>query len=1043
MQSNSSQTSHRRIHQKIFAPQVIQASTMDSGPAALKCLLEGFGISASYGRLREACQTNLDGTSIDTLEDVANDLGLSAQKVVVPIDHLFIPDTQMLPSLISTRLPNQVQHFLVAWRTYVGFAQIMDPAIGRRWVRQKRFLRQIYRHTTPFLATTWRDWAGTDEFINPLRYRLTNLVFHEATANALIAQAIAEPSWRPLAALDASTRMTTSLMRGGGVLRGDEARELVTRFFLENQSIGQSSNNSSQPKEPWGTIPEPFWVVHSLPSTGGINGNESDDNEGDDNEGDESASETLVMHGAVLLRVRAINSAQKQRYSPQQNRDAAELTLTRPDIEHSETPGVTNIHIGTDEGVVEGVVEEVVESVLADPAFEDPAFEDPAFEDPASPVHDDSGDESHHESMKKNLSPELQAVVDEPSIQPEKHILQMFLADGYLTPVMVSVALLMAAIGVTIEAALLRGLLEIGEMLGATSPDTDLFQGSQPFIFLIVSTLFAIVLFLLEFPIEVMVWRMGRRLETRMRIAFLEKIPRLSDRYFHSRLTSDMTRRIYELRLLHRLPTLASRFLENSFQLLLTVGGVILLYPESAVQVMLSVLLLFGLILITQPLLAERDMRVQGHASALSRFYLDALLGLAPVRTHGAERSIRREHESLLVKWAQAAYEFHHIDVIAQALTALISLSFAGWIVFGYTATYADASGALLLLYWVLSLPALGQSLLSIAKQYPSHRNSLLRVMEPLGATNEEEMVAPSPSWPIDEHRTKPARLSRILNEQQPKSHESVAQVGVSIQLNHVGVYTSGHTILADINLIIQPGEHVAIVGASGAGKSSLTGVLLGWHKLTSGQVLVDGEPLIGQQLLALRHATAWVDPSVQLWNRSMSENLRYGVSGKSAMPESQAFAKANLNAILEKLPQGRQTALGEGGKLVSGGEGQRVRFARALSRPDVRLAILDEAFRGLDRHQRRTLLETARTYWRDITLLCVTHDLRETQLFPRVLVMDKGRLVEDGPPDVLMTQPNSPYRALLEDEVSISRQLWHEKPWRHLWIADGQVDKR
>src|SRR5215472_13443937 len=95
-----------------LVPTVVQSSAMDCGPAALKCLLEGLGISASYGRLREACQTDVDGTSIDTLEDIANQLGLDAEQVIVPPDHVLVGESCALPALVVVRLPNGFTHFV-------------------------------------------------------------------------------------------------------------------------------------------------------------------------------------------------------------------------------------------------------------------------------------------------------------------------------------------------------------------------------------------------------------------------------------------------------------------------------------------------------------------------------------------------------------------------------------------------------------------------------------------------------------------------------------------------------------------------------------------------------------------------------------------------------------------------------------------------------------------------------------------------------------------------------------------------------------------
>src|SRR5512140_739187 len=105
-----------KTKRRLLAPEVIQTSAMDCGPATLKCLLEGFGIPISYGRLREACQTDVDGTSIDTLEVVANALGVHAQQEMIPVDHVFLASAGALPALVVVRHADGSTHFVVAWR---------------------------------------------------------------------------------------------------------------------------------------------------------------------------------------------------------------------------------------------------------------------------------------------------------------------------------------------------------------------------------------------------------------------------------------------------------------------------------------------------------------------------------------------------------------------------------------------------------------------------------------------------------------------------------------------------------------------------------------------------------------------------------------------------------------------------------------------------------------------------------------------------------------------------------------------------------------
>src|SRR5437868_9215737 len=103
--SSSPPSSPPGASRRFFAPEVIQTSAMDCGPAALKCLLEGFGVRASYGRLREACQTSVDGTSIDTLEELAKMLGLDVEQIAVPVENLLMPEADVLPALVVVTLP--------------------------------------------------------------------------------------------------------------------------------------------------------------------------------------------------------------------------------------------------------------------------------------------------------------------------------------------------------------------------------------------------------------------------------------------------------------------------------------------------------------------------------------------------------------------------------------------------------------------------------------------------------------------------------------------------------------------------------------------------------------------------------------------------------------------------------------------------------------------------------------------------------------------------------------------------------------------------
>ena len=864
-----------KIKRHYLVPEAVQASAMDCGPAALKSLLEGFGIHASYGRLREACQTDVDGTSIDTMEEVARQLGLDAEQIMLPLDHLLLPEAAALPAIVVVVLPSGITHFVVVWRRHGGLLQLMDPATGRRWVTCQRFLDDVYVGKTAVPAAGWREWAGSKPSLDAMQHRLRGIGIRQGS---LLDAATADPTFQKLAALDAGIRLVDSMVESGGVGRGRQAQRLLERF-LEDERL----------------IPAEYWSIQPR------------------------GKDELLLRGAVLVRVR---------------------------------------------GRLEKTADEAAQ-----------------------------------------LPPELVAALEEKPARPGRELLKLLREDGVFTPSLLLLALVSASAAVILEAILFRGVFDLGRDLGLSG------QRMGAMAALIV---FLAALLFLEFPVASSLLRMGRHLETRLRRAFLEKIPRLGDRYFQSRLKSDMTERSHMIHRIRHLPELGGQLLRSSFELVLTAAGIVWLDPRSAPLAVAAAIVALALPLMLQPVVMERDLRVRTHTGALCRYYLDALLGLVPIRVHGAQRAVRREHGKLLIDWAQAGIGLQQVVVWAEAAQYAVGFALAAWLLFAHLGRSGEAGAVLLLIYWALNLPVLGQDIAQVAWQYPAYRNMTLRLLEPLGA--------------LEEPVTETAERAGLAL---PKA--------AAIRLENVSVHASGHTILEEINLEVPSGAHIAIVGPSGAGKSSLVGLLLGWWRPASGKVLVDGEPLAGR-LEEVRRATAWVDPAVQLWNRSFFENLRYGASNGNARPMMQVIETAELQRVLERLPEGFETRLGEGGGLVSGGEGQRVRLGRALLRAETRLAILDEPFRGLDREQRRELLQRVRRLWREVTLLCITHDVSETRAFDRVLVVEGGKIVEDGHPDTLAGQPASRYRALLDAERNVQLSGWSRGVWRRLRLDNGCI---
>ena len=868
-------------------PEAIQTSAMDCGPAALKALLEGHGIRASYGRLREACQTEVDGTSIDVLEEVAVRLGLDAEQIVIPADHLLLEEANALPALVVVRLADGRTHFVVAWQRHGGRVQLMDPGTGRRWPRAAGLLADLYIHEMAAPAADWRAWAGEEEFRATLQRRLRDLGVDAGAARDLIAAALEDPGWRPIATLDAAAR-TAAKLRAAGALRGAEAAALVPALLAR---AGEDA----------AAIPPGLWSARAAEP-------------GDDGE------EQVLIRGAIAVRVK--------------------------------------------------------------------------------------GRLRNEATGAEALTPELAAALREPPSRPGRTLWQLIAGDGAARLAVLATAAALFGVVTVIEPLLLRGFFDLTRDLALPGQRLGALLGLGTFAVAALGVDLA--------RVEGML-RAGRHLETRLRIAFLTKLPRLADRYFGSRPASDMAERSHSTHLVREIPALGAEALTLATTLALTSAGVVWLDPPSWPYVLAILAAAVGLPLLAQPALGERTLRVRVHRGALGTHQLDGLLGLTALRAHAAERALRREHEALLGEWVQAGWSTMRAALALEGAQQLLCLGLSA----AALAAHLERSGAsgltLLLAWWLLLLPALGAELAVLARRYPDVRNVTLRLLEPLGAPE-----APRAATELGEHR----------------------RGAVALHLEGVSVQAAGHAILEELELKIAPGSHVAVVGPSGAGKSSLLGLFLGWHAPTSGRALADGEPIAGAALDALRRATAWVDPSVQLWNQTLLENLLYGVE-RGAPPLADAFETAELAGILERLPNGLQTPLGEGGASISGGEGQRVRLARAALRSDARLVLLDEPFRGLDRERRRALLSRSLALWQEATLLCVTHDLAETLDFDRVLVIDGGRIVEDGPPAELAARPQGRYRALLDAEAAARTRLWEGEHWRRLRLVDGRLEER
>jgi len=208
--------------------------------------------------------------------------------------------------------------------------------------------------------------------------------------------------------------------------------------------------------------------------------------------------------------------------------------------------------------------------------------------------------------------------------------------------------------------------------------------------------------------------------------------------------------------------------------------------------------------------------------------------------------------------------------------------------------------------------------------------------------------------------------------------------------------YAGGGAVLRDINMHIEPGETVAVVGQTGSGKSTLMKLLLRFYSPTNGRIKLDGTDLAQLKIADLRRAFGLVSQDVFLFHGSVAENIAYGRPGAD-MAEIEAAARAaEAHEFILKLPNGYDTIVGERGQKLSGGQRQRVSIARAVLK-DPPVLILDEATSAVDNETEAAIQRSMQFITRGRTTLVVAHRLSTIVSADRIYVLDQGRITETG----------------------------------------------
>ncbi len=238
----------------------------------------------------------------------------------------------------------------------------------------------------------------------------------------------------------------------------------------------------------------------------------------------------------------------------------------------------------------------------------------------------------------------------------------------------------------------------------------------------------------------------------------------------------------------------------------------------------------------------------------------------------------------------------------------------------------------------------------------------------------------------------------------EPADAVELETVERSITFENISFGYTGQGVLHGIDLEIREGEIVALVGPSGAGKTTLVNLLPRFFDPDEGRLLIDGVDIRQATLTSLRSLIGLVTQETVLFNDTVRANLAYGRADLPLERIREAAAAAYADEFVMRLPKGYDTVIGEGGFSMSGGQRQRLAIARALLK-NAPILILDEATSHLDSHSESLVQKALNNLMRDRTTLVIAHRLSTVAMSDRIVVLDRGRIVEQGSHDELLAR--------------------------------------
>jgi ATP-binding cassette, subfamily B, bacterial HlyB/CyaB len=470
----------------------------------------------------------------------------------------------------------------------------------------------------------------------------------------------------------------------------------------------------------------------------------------------------------------------------------------------------------------------------------------------------------------------------------------------------------------------------------------------------------------------------ANRLDLALIVAFIRHTMRLPLGFFESRYVGDIMSRVQENQKIQRF--LSGEATTILLDLLTTFVYVGLMFWYSWQMALLSLLIVPPFLLlpiIATPFLRRISREIFSAYAEENSYLIQALTGIKTVKSSAVEQNVRWHWEELFHKAVKTSFAgeiiSNRLQIFSNTINAVVT---TGMLCFG---TYQVIHNQLTIGQLVAFNLLLGnviqpfQRLTVLWNQLQEVIIAVERINDVLDAEPEEDLQTQARQAlpPIRGH----IRFENVTFRYHPEGDENV---------------------LENLSFEIEPGQMVALIGRSGSGKTTISKLVLGLYPATDGRILIDGYDLASLSLHSLRKQTGVVDQDTFMFGGTIRENISLSKPGASLNAVIEAAELAGADEFIRKLPMAYETQIGEGGGLLSGGQRQRIAIARALlGNPP--LLIMDEATSHLDPESERIIQQNLSTILKNRTTLVIAHRLSTIRNADKILVLDRGILVEQG----------------------------------------------